>query len=451
MELNRKIYNELLKWKQRSHGESAILIEGARRVGKSYIAEKFAQQEYKSYILIDFSNINENLLQVFNQFKNDLDSFFQYLSVYYETKLYHRDSIFIFDEIQFYPKARALIKHLVKDGRYDYIETGSLISLKQNVKDILIPSEEESITMFPLDFEEFCWAMKDELSIPYIKECFDKKKAIGDAIHNKMMHLFKEYVLVGGMPQVVLKYAETKDFHEVDKIKRRILKLYRDDVSKFASGYEYKVLSIFDEIPAQLSKHEKKFKLSSLGCNARLRMYEDAFMWLDEAMITNVSFNSTDPNVGLGLSRDRLTMKCYMMDTGLLVTHAFFDNAKTSANVYKAILFDKLEINEGMILENAVAQALRTKGHKLYFYSRYSKEDNKNTMEIDFIIKEETMTKAKISAIEVKSSKGYTYSSLEKYRTKFSSEVKECYILHTKDLKCEKGYTYLPIYMAMFL
>lgn len=293
--------------------------------------------------------------------------------------------------------------------------------------------------------------MKDNISIPLIKEHFDKRKPLGEAIHKKMMHRFKEYILVGGMPQAILKYIETKDFYETDKVKRRILKLYRDDVSKFAHGYEYKVLSIFDEIPSQLSKHEKKFTLASLEKNARLRTYEESFIWLSEAMITNMCFNSTDPNVGFGLSKDRMTLKCYMMDTGLLISHAFKDNSATSDNIYKAILFDKLEINEGMIMENAVAQALRTNGHDLYFYSKYEKGNSENTLEIDFILKEETLTKAKVSAVEVKSGKGYAYSSLEKYKKKFSSRINHCYILHTKDIKQEKGYTFLPIYMAMFL
>lgn len=451
MELKRKAYELLKNWKSTSQGESALLIEGARRVGKSFLAETFAKQEYKSYLLIDFSIVDKNVLDIFENNSHNLDALYQYLSVYYDTVFHERDTLIIFDEIQFYPKVRSLIKHFVKDGRYDFIETGSLISLKQNIKDILIPSEEEVITLYPLDYEEFLWAMKDNISIPLIKEHFDKRKPLGEAIHKKMMHRFKEYILVGGMPQAILKYIETKDFYETDKVKRRILKLYRDDVSKFAHGYEYKVLSIFDEIPSQLSKHEKKFTLASLEKNARLRTYEESFIWLSEAMITNMCFNSTDPNVGFGLSKDRMTLKCYMMDTGLLISHAFKDNSATSDNIYKAILFNKLEINEGMIMENAVAQALRTNGHDLYFYSKYEKGNSENTLEIDFILKEETLTKAKVSAVEVKSGKGYAYSSLEKYKKKFSSRINHCYILHTKDIKQEKGYTFLPIYMAMFL
>lgn len=451
MNLKRKIYQNLLKWKLSSSGESALLIEGPRRVGKSYIVEQFAREEYKSYILIDFSNIQEEVLSIIDDLKTNLDKLFNYLSLYYNVKLYERESIIIFDEIQFYPKIRGLIKHLVHHGKYDYIETGSLISLKQNVQDILIPSEEESLTMYPLDFEEYLWAYNDETSIPFIKERFSKRMPIGEAIHKKIMRSYKEYLLVGGMPQAVTKYLETNDFYEADKVKRRILDLYRKDVSKFAKGYEYKVLAIFDEIPSQLAKHEKKFTLASLDKKAKFRSYEESFMWLSEAMITNMCFNCTDPNVGFGLSADFFTMKCYMMDTGLLITQAFGDNAQTLNEVYKAILFDKLEINEGMIMENAVAQAMRINGHKIYFYSRYDKTNNEERMEIDFLIQEKTLTKAKVSAIEVKSGKKYTYSSLEKFKTKFSSRIGECYILHTKDLKCENGYTYLPIYMAMFL
>lgn len=451
MGLHRKAYQQLLDWKTNSNGDSAILIEGARRVGKSYLAETFAKQEYKSYILIDFSNVDQELLRIFETSKHDLDCFFQYISVYFQVPLYPRESILIFDEVQFFPAVRGMIKHLVKDGRFDYIETGSLISLKQNTQDILIPSEEESFTMYPFDFEEFCWAMEDHQTIPYIKLKYEQRAPVGDAMHRKIMQKYKEYLLIGGMPQAIIKYIETKDFHEADKVKLRILTLYRNDVSKFARGYEFKVLSIFDEIPSQLAKHEKKFKLSSLDKGARYRTYEESFFWLSDAMITNMCFNSTDPNVGFAMSADYTTMKCYMMDTGLLITHAFSETKETLNEVYKAILFDKLEINEGMIMENAVAQALRTNGHKLYFYSRSDRQNRENRLEIDFIIQEKTLTKAKVSAIEVKSGKSYAYSSLEKYKKKYSSRIKECYILHTKDVRCEKGYTYLPIYMAMFL
>ena len=378
----RKIYEELIKWKRISNGSTALLIDGARRVGKSYIAEEFAKNEYKSYILVDFGNVPNDVLHLFAQESSDLDLFFAKLSAFYGIKLFKRDSLIVFDEVQQFPRARQLIKYLVADGRYDYLETGSLIRLKKNVQDIIIPSEEEHIEMFPMDFEEFLWAMGDTVTVPLIKACFESKKPLGQALHRKIMNDFRQYVLVGGMPQSVAAYLNGKDFEASDMAKRRILKLYHDDVSKFAEGYEDKVFALFDGIPAQLSKKEKKYKLSSLGKKARFRSYEDSFVWLNESMIVNTCFNATDPNVGLALSADHSTQKCYMADTGLLVTQTFMDKAFTENGLYRAILFDKLSINEGMIMENVVAQMLRTNGHKLYFYSRSDATNRKSDMEI---------------------------------------------------------------------
>ena len=319
--------------------------------------------------------------------------------------------------------------------------------LKKNVEDIIIPSEEEHIEMFPLDFEEFLWAMGDESTFPLIKNCFDKKMPLGNGLHRKIMNDFRQYVLVGGMPQSVNAYLEDKNFEASDIAKRRILRLYRDDVSKFAKGYENKVFALFDGIPSQLSKKEKKYKISSISKDARFRTYEDSFIWLHEAMIVNNCFNVTDPNVGLALSADNSTQKCYMADTGLLVTHAFMDASFTENEIYKAILFDKLNINEGMIMENVVAQMLRSRGHKLYFYSRCDKENRENHMEIDFII---TQGK-KISPVEVKSNNYKSHSSLDKFKKKFSSKIGNTYILYSKDLVIKDDVIYLPFYMAMFL
>ena len=368
--LKRKIYDSLVAWKNRSCGKTALLIDGARRVGKSYIAEQFAENEYKSYIIVDFGNLPKDVLALFENDTTDFDLFFAKLVLFYGKALPKRESLIIFDEVQQFPQARQLIKYLVADGRYDYLETGSLIRLKKNVKDIIIPSEEEHIEMFPLDFEEFLWAMGDEVTTSFIRECFEKKMPLGQGAHRKVMNSFRQYLLVGGMPQSVLAYMNGKDFEASDTAKRNILRLYRDDVAKFADGYEDKVFAVFDGIPGQLSKKEKKYKLSSLDKNARFRSFEDSFVWLNEAMIVNTCFNATDPNVGLALSADHATQKCYMADTGLLTTQTFMDGAYTDNELYKAILFDRLDINEGMILENAVAQMLRTNGHKLYFYSR---------------------------------------------------------------------------------
>lgn len=445
--LKRKIYDELLSWKQKSGGQTALLIDGARRVGKSFIAELFAKQEYKSHIIIDFGNAPQDILDLFINESADLDLFFAKLSAFYSTVLHKRESLIVFDEVQQFPRARQLIKYLVADGRYDYLETGSLIRLKKNTENIIIPSEEEHIELFPLDFEEFLWALGDEATVPLIRTCFEGKKPLGQALHRKVMNDFRQYVLVGGMPQSVLAYIDGKNFAASDEAKRRILRLYRDDVSKFAAGYEEKVYAVFDGIPGQLSKKEKKYKLSSLNKNARFRAYEDSFIWLNEAMVVNACFNATDPNVGLALSADHATQKCYMADTGLLVTHTFMDRSFTDNELYKAILFDKLDVNEGMIMENIVAQMLRRNGHKLYFYSRSDSENRENHMEIDFLITENR----KISPIEVKSANYRSHSSLDKFRKKFSNKIGASYILYPKDVMNKDGVWHLPLYMAMFL
>lgn len=445
--LKRKIYDELVSWKNNSCGQTAVLIDGARRVGKSYIAEEFAKNEYKSYIIIDFGNAPKDILELFENESYNLDLFFAKLSAFYSKPLHKRESIIIFDEVQQFPKARQLIKYLVADGRYDYLQTGSLLRLKKNVKDIIIPSEEEHIELHPLDFEEFLWAMGNETTVPLIRQCFESKTPLGQALHRKIMNDFRQYLLVGGMPQSVLAYINGADFKASDEAKRRILRLYRDDVSKFADGYEDKVFAVFDGIPAQLSKKEKKYKLSSLGKQARFRSYEDSFIWLNEAMVINACFNSTDPNVGLALSADHTTQKCYMADTGLLVTHTFMDTSYTENELYRAILFDKLSVNEGMIAENIVAQMLRRNGHKLYFYSRSDSTNRQNHMEIDFLITEGK----KIAPIEVKSGNYRSHSSLDKFRNRFSAKISNSYILYTGDVMVSDGIVHLPLYMAMFL
>lgn len=445
--LKRKIYDELVNWKNCSKGKTSIMIDGARRVGKSYIAEQFAKSEYKSYILIDFGRATTDVLDLFINESNDFDLFFAKLASFFSTKLYKRESLIIFDEVQQYPRARQLIKYLVQDGRYDYLETGSLIRLKKNVQDIIIPSEEDHIEMFPLDFEEFLWAMGDEETYPLIRYCFENKKPLGDALHRKIMNDFRQYILVGGMPKSVIAYMDNKDFYASDIAKRRILNLYREDVAKFAAGYEDKVFAVFDNIPDQLSKKEKKYKLSSLGKQARFRTYEDSFIWLNEAMIVNACFNATDPHVGLALSADNATQKCYMADTGLLVTQTFRDKKYTDNNLYRAILFDKLNINEGMLIENVVAQMLRYSRHRLYFYSRSDNLNRENQMEIDFLITEGK----KIAPIEVKSINYHSHASLDKFSKRFSSVIGNSYILYPKDFMIKDNIIHLPLYMAGLL
>lgn len=445
--LKRKIYDQLLEWKWRSKGRTAILIDGARRVGKSYIAALFARHEYKSHIIVDFGNVPDSILDLFRYESTDLDLFFAKLSAFYSTLLHERQSLIIFDEVQQFPQARQLIKYLVADGRYDYLETGSLIRLKKNTENIILPSEEEHIEMFPMDFEEFLWALGDEATVPLMRQCFETKKPLGQALHRKIMNDFRQYILVGGMPQSVLAYVEEKNFQAADTVKRQILRLYRDDVSKFASGYEEKVYAVFDQIPSQLAKKEKKYRLSSVEKNARFRSYEDSFIWLNEAMIVNTCYNATDPNTVLALSADYTTQKCYMADTGLLITHAFKNRSFVDNEFYRAVLFDKLDINEGMIMENIVAQMLRRNGHTLYFYSRRDNLHRENHMEIDFLIDENK----KVSPIEVKSANYRSHSSLDKFRKKFSRKIGTAYVLYPKDVMEKNGVWHLPLYMAMFL
>ena len=445
--MKRKIYKQLLEWKKKDNGSCALLLDGARRVGKSYIAEQFGKNEYKSYLLIDFAHLQREVREVFENDINDFDMFFNKLSAYYRIILHRRNSLIIFDGVQRFPAARELIKYLVADGRYDYLETGSLISLRMNIEDIVIPSEEEHLEMFPMDFEEFLWAMGDETTVPFLRDCFEKCRPLGQALHKRVLNDFRQYILVGGMPQAVEAYLRNKSFEDSDRIKRRILTLYREDITKFAKGYEAKVLSIFDELPSQLSKLEKKYKLADISKGARFRDYEDAFMWLSEAMIVNNCYNATEPTVVLSMSGEHSTRKCYMGDTGLLVTHSFMDDKFIDNELYRAILLDRLHVNEGMLMENIVAQELRASGHKLYFYSRSDTNTRANHMEIDFLIRR----KRKICPLEVKSGTYRAHSSIDKFRTKFGGKIGQAYILYTQDIMVKEDVIHLPLYMAMFL
>lgn len=449
--MKRKIYNELLEWKNKRNGTTAVIIEGARRIGKSYIVEEFARNEYDSYLLIDFNKADKVVWEWFDNYLEDLDTLLMNLQIHYNVRLTPRKSIIIFDEVQLCPRARSAIKYLVADGRYDYIETGSLISIKKNVKDILIPSEEQALPMYPMDFEEFLWALDDELMMPFITQCFQKRKPLGGH-HRKALDYFRTYMIVGGMPQAILKYIETHDFKEVDRVKRSILQVYKNDIAKYASNVEHKVKSIFDELPAQLQKHEKKFRLSALEPGAAYRDYDDAFFWLSDAGIVNICYNCTAPNIGLRLNMERNTLKCYMADTGLLFSHAFDEKGRVPNEIYQKIIHDKLEINEGMLVENIVAQMLTAAGHKLYFYSNSSRENAEDRMEIDFLTAKSKLTsRHNITPIEVKSSQRYTLSSLNKCINKFGNYLTTPIVLHSADLKQEKGIDYLPLYMTPLL
>lgn len=445
--MKRKIYSRLLEWKEKDKGSCALLLDGARRVGKSYIAEQFGKNEYKSYLMVDFAHLQTDVRKIFEHDINDLDLFFNKLSAFYRKPLYLRESLIIFDEVQRFPAARELIKYLVADGRYDYMETGSLISLRMNIENIVIPSEEEHIEMFPMDFEEFLWAMGDKETVPFLQECFAELCPLGQALHRKIMNDFRQYMLVGGMPQAVAAYLKGKNFEDADRIKRRILTLYREDVTRFAKGYEAKVLAIFDELPTQLAKAEKKYRLADIDKKARSRDYENAFMWLAEAMIVNNCYNATEPTVGLSMSSEHTTRKCYMADTGLLVTHSFMDGSFIENELYREILLDRLHVNEGMLMENVVAQELRAGGHRLYFYSRSDTDRRENNMEIDFLIRR----KGDICPVEVKSGAYRKHSSLDKFQRKFSGKIGQPYILYAKDVMVKESVVHLPVYMAMFL
>ena len=449
--MKRKIYNNLLNWKLEWNGKTAILIDGARRVGKSYIVEEFAKNEYKSYVLIDFSKEDKQLKDLFENHLGDLDSFFRMLSLIMGVKLYPRESLIVFDEVQQYPPARAAIKHLVKDGRFDYIETGSLVSINRNVKNIVIPSEEERLDMYPMDFEEFLWAMGNDDLMDYLRECFATNRPLGPALHRKTMELFRQYMIVGGMPQAVESYINEMDFDKVDHIKRNILKIYRSDISKYAAGHEQKVVRVFDTIPSQLQKHEKRFRVGALGKGARTRDYANAFFWLEESRIVNVCYGATEPNIGLQLNRDDAKMKMYMADTGLLIAMAFSEKDIQQGQLYKKLMFDKLEVNKGMLVENVVAQMLRAAGNELFFYSNASNE-SADRMEIDFLIRKPSVSsRHNISPIEVKSSSRYTLTSLNKCIRKYGEYLATPYVLHSGDLMQKEGITYLPLYMASCL
>lgn len=448
--MRRKVYNDLLRWKNEEQGAVALLVEGARRVGKSYIVEEFAKKEYKSYILVDFTHISNAMKAVFDEYLNETDTFLMFLQNVAGVQLYERESLIIFDEVQMYPKARQAIKHLVADRRYDYIETGSLVSINENTQGILIPSEERPLQMNPMDFEEFLWALGDEMTWPFVKHCFEKKKPLGP-MHRKIMTLFRQYLIVGGMPQVVAKFVETKNFQKADVVKRDILSLYHKSIDKHVKGYTEKVKAVWDQIPGELQKHEKRFRLGNIDQGARYRNYESSFFWLKDARFVNTCYNVTEPQVGMKLRRDDLTFKCYMSDTGLLIAHAFDEKLIQGEELYQKLMLDKLEINEGMLIENIVAQMLVASGHSLYFYSKNS-DIAADRMEIDFLVEKPTLTNAhNICPLEVKSGKNYTFTSLQKFGKKFSEQIHQSYIIHCLDYKEENGFQFLPIYMTPLL
>lgn len=439
----RKLYNTMLKWKSERNGDTALLIQGARRVGKSTIAEEFARNEYKSYILIDFSKVSKEVSDLFNDI-SDLNYLFIRLQFIYQIPLYERESVIIFDEVQLQPLARQAIKHLVKDHRYDYIETGSLISVRSRSRDILVPSEETKVDMYPMDYEEFRWTLGDTTTIPLLRTTFEKKMPLGDAVHRKLMRDFRLYMLVGGMPQAVSAYIRTNNFTAVDQAKRDIIALYEEDFGKIDDSGRAKAL--YDAIPSQLSRNAMRYQVGRAIDKERVDRLENIVKVMDDSMTVNVAYHSDDPNVGLALTKNKEYFKMYASDTGLFVTLAFKDSDITENVIYDKLLNDKLSTNLGYVYENVIAQMLRATGKNL-FYHTIPYAEGKKYYEIDFVIPD----KHKISPIEVKSSGYKAHKSLDEFCSKFSDRIMNRYLIYTKDYKRENGVEYVPVYMTMFL
>lgn len=449
----RKAYGKLLEWKRASNGTSALLIEGARRVGKSTIALEFAKREYAAHVLVDFTRVTDEFKRTFLDTRTDLDSFFLYLSAAFGVELKRRDTLIIFDEVQLFPPAREFIKHLVADGRYDYLETGSLVSIRRNVKDILIPSEEESMQMGPMDFEEFLWAMGQRALAEAIRLAFASQKGLPDELHRKASRLWREYLLVGGMPQAVVAYKPQRDMAEADRAKRLVLKLYREDIGKYGGTAAKRVKAVFDAIPGQLSKHEKRLVYTQVENGSRSRDFMTAFSWMKEAATVNLCTLSEDPSLGLALSENDASVKCYLADTGLLSCMAFSESGTSMPDVYRQVLLGNIGVNEGMLAENAVVQQLAASGHGLHFYSKASpvKEER---MEVDFLIVRpcpDAAMKPRVSPVEVKSGKRYSLVSLDKFKRKFGKRVGVEYVLHPGQCKVQDGRAFLPMYMSFCL
>ena len=440
----RKLYDKLLDWKTNRKGKTAVMIEGARRVGKSTLAKQFAENEYDSYVLIDFSIAPKEIIELFD-YISDLEYFFMQLQFRLGVSLMEHKSLIIFDEVQKCPKARQAIKHLVADGRYDYIETGSLISIRKNVKDIVIPSEEEKMTLNPMDYEEFKWAQDDTTTIPQLRMLYDKKMSIGDAVTRKLMRDFRVYMVVGGMPQAVSEYLDSHNLQEVDRVKRGIIQLYEDDFYKIdPSG---RISSLFDAIPAQLNSNASRYQVTSaIGDNADSEKILQLISELRESRTINMAYHANDPGVGMSLSIDISKYKMYVADTGLFITLAFKDKDFTENIIYQKLMSDKLDANLGYVYENMVAQMLTASGNKLFYYT-FPTETGKHNYEIDFLLSRGN----KICPIEVKSSGYKRHTSLNVFCQKFSSRVLQRFLIYTKDLQKDEQTLFLPVYLTQFL
>lgn len=439
----RKIYDEILEWKENRSDKYALLIKGARRVGKSTIAEEFAKKEFKSYILIDFAHTSKEIKALFDD-TYDLDFFFLQLQQLTGTRLYEKESVIIFDEIQLLPKARQAIKYLVADGRYKYIETGSLLSIKKNTKDILIPSEEHKIPMYPMDFEEFLWAIGDEITAETIKALVIKRKPAGNAMHRNLMRIFRLYMLIGGMPQAIVTYREQNNLQAVDETKREIIDLYEEDFTKIdSSGLAG---DIYDAIPANLTGNASRYVLSSAREGTRSEQVRGLIPDMLSSYTVNIAYHANDPMVGMALGKDAGRYKLFASDVGLFVTLAFKDKKFTENEIYNKLLSDKLDVNLGYVYENVVAQMLIARGNNLFYYTMGSETSN-HLYEIDFI----TSKGKKICPIEVKSGNYREHKSMDFFCDKFSSRIGDKYVVHTKDYKWENSINYVPVYMVPFI
>lgn len=439
----RKLYNRMLAWKNERKGSTALLVKGARRVGKSTLVEQFAKEQYRSYILVDFAHAPKNVTDLFEDMY-DLDFFFMQLQIRYGITLHQRESVIIFDEVQLQPLARQAIKYLVKDGRYDYIETGSLLTIKKNVQNIVIPSEETRLTLFPLDYEEFRWAMEDDMSCSFIRMNLEKVHPLGDVAHRKLMRDFRLYLLVGGMPQSVNAYIESKNLSKVDTVKREILELYEDDFRKIDKSGNISLL--FDSIPAQLSKNATRYVASSVIERTTKMKMSEYISELSESMTVNIAYHANDPSVGLSLHKDPERYKLFVADTGLFVTLAFKDKDFTENIIYEKMLSDKLSADLGYIYENAIAQMLKTSGNELFYYT-FKRETSNHPYEIDFLISK----KNKICPIEVRSSGYKSHVSMDVFCEKYPDRIFDRYLLYTKDVNKEQALKCLPVYMTPFL
>ena len=443
MTFKRKIYDKFLEWKKNSDGKTALLVEGARRIGKSTIVEEFAKNEYESYILIDFTKASKEILNLFDDI-SDLNYIFLRLQLIYHKELHQRKSLIIFDEVQFCPKARQAIKHLVADHRYDYMETGSLISIRKNVKDILIPSEERQVQMYPMDFEEFKWALGDTVTIKLLRESFEKYQPLGDDLNRKMMRDFRLYMLVGGMPKAVSTYIETNNMRLVDEEKRDILRLYESDFMKIDSTG--KAAMLFKSIPSQLEKNASRYQVSSVLENQRNSTVLELISEMESSKTVLVSYKSDDPNAGLTRTKDLENFKLFVCDTGLFTTMLFMDKDFTENIIYEKLLSDKLSVNLGYLYENVVAQILKANGNSLFYYT-FLDEKSRHNFEIDFLLARNN----KVCPIEIKSSGYKTHASLDAFSEKYSSRILNKYLVYTKDLGKDKDVFSIPVYMTMFL